>query len=237
MGDEEVGEAEVAAELDEQVHHLGLDRDVERGDRLVEHHELGLEHERPGDGDPLPLPTGELVGIAGERRGRHARPFEGRRHPPQPLRPVAEPMDDEPLLEDRPHRHPGVERAVGILEHDLHPAPERPQRRLRQAPHVVAREPDAPRGRLDEPEEAAAHGRLAAATLPHEAERLAAGDRERHAVDRADGTHRPSEQPAADRKMRLEAGDGQERLRWGGHRGAASGAGGPCSPAKWQRTT
>ena len=39
VGDEEIREAELTLELVEQVDDLRLDRDVERRDRLVEHHQ------------------------------------------------------------------------------------------------------------------------------------------------------------------------------------------------------
>ena len=45
----------------EQVHDAGLDRHVERGHRLVEHEQVGVERERPGDADALALTAGELV--------------------------------------------------------------------------------------------------------------------------------------------------------------------------------
>ena len=67
MGDEEVGEAEVALELREEVDDLGADADVEGGDGLVADDELGPEGEGTGDSDPLALASGELVRIAGAR--------------------------------------------------------------------------------------------------------------------------------------------------------------------------
>ena len=42
--DEEIGEAEPAAQLHEQVQHLRLDRDVERRHRLVADDEIGRAH-------------------------------------------------------------------------------------------------------------------------------------------------------------------------------------------------
>ena len=64
VGDEQVGQPELALELLEQVEDLGLDRDVERGDRLVADDEVRLEHERAGDPDALALAAGELVRVA-----------------------------------------------------------------------------------------------------------------------------------------------------------------------------
>ena len=45
----------------EQVDDAGLDRHVERRHRLVEHEQLRVERERPGDADALALAAGELV--------------------------------------------------------------------------------------------------------------------------------------------------------------------------------
>ena len=59
--DEEVGDAGALLDLDEQVEHPGLGRQVERRDRLVADDELRVEGERPGDCDALPLTAGELA--------------------------------------------------------------------------------------------------------------------------------------------------------------------------------
>ena len=64
VADEQVGEAELLAQLHEQVEHLRLDRDVERRDRLVADEELRLHRERPGDADAGALAAGELVRVA-----------------------------------------------------------------------------------------------------------------------------------------------------------------------------
>ena len=45
------------------VEHLADELRVERRGRLVEEHELGLHGQRPGDGDPLLLPAGELLRV------------------------------------------------------------------------------------------------------------------------------------------------------------------------------
>ena len=76
VGDEDVGEVELLLQLDEQVEHLRLDRDVERGDGLVGDDELRLQHERAGEPDALPLAAAELVRIAVGRLGRHADALE-----------------------------------------------------------------------------------------------------------------------------------------------------------------
>ena len=62
--DEEIGQAELALQVAQQIEHLRLDRDVERGDRLVADDQLRVRRERAGDADALPLAAGELVRIA-----------------------------------------------------------------------------------------------------------------------------------------------------------------------------
>ena len=64
VGDEEVGDAEVALQLDEEVEHLGLDALVQRRHRLVADDELRVGGERAGDRYALELAAGELVGEA-----------------------------------------------------------------------------------------------------------------------------------------------------------------------------
>ena len=55
VGDEEVGQPELALEPLEQVDDLRLDRDVERADGLVGHDQVRVEGERPRHADALPL--------------------------------------------------------------------------------------------------------------------------------------------------------------------------------------
>ena len=66
VGNEEIGKSELFLEVLEKVDYLGLDRDVERGYRLVADDEFGVEGQRARKADPLALPAAELVGIAVE---------------------------------------------------------------------------------------------------------------------------------------------------------------------------
>ena len=64
VGDEQVGQAELALQVVEQVQDLALDRHVERRDGLVADDEVGVDRERPGDADALALAARELVRVA-----------------------------------------------------------------------------------------------------------------------------------------------------------------------------
>src|SRR6185295_4996668 len=77
---------------------------------------------------------------------------------------------------------------------------------------VLALEPDLARRRLDQPQDAAPGGGLAAARFADEAERLAGGDVEAHVIDGVDAIDLAREDPAADREIFDEAVDAQQRL-------------------------
>ena len=70
--DEDIGEVEPRLQVGEQRQDLRLDRDVERGYRLVEDDQLGPGGERAGDADALRLAAGEFVRIAVGELGRGA---------------------------------------------------------------------------------------------------------------------------------------------------------------------
>src|SRR5215213_9462854 len=76
MGDEEIGDVEVTFEIEHQVEHLGADRHVEGGYRLVAHDEAWVDTEGAGDRDPLQLTAGELSRPAAERRRGNPDPLE-----------------------------------------------------------------------------------------------------------------------------------------------------------------
>ena len=96
-------------------------------------------------------------------------------------------MDVERLGDDRADGHARIERGVGVLEDDLHVAAaagaSRPCRARRRSSPIEAA---LARGRLDQPQQQARQGRLAAAGFADDAQRLAGGQRQAHIVDGAD---------------------------------------------------
>ena len=123
VGDEQVGQPELALELLEQVQDLGLDRHVEGRDRLVADDQVGLEDERAGDADALALAAGELVRVA----ARVLRLQTDEVHHPRDLLPplgrAPEAVDPQALADAVADRRPRVEARVRVLEDDLHPPP------------------------------------------------------------------------------------------------------------------
>src|SRR5229473_2372535 len=97
----------------------------------------------------------------------------------------------ERLGEGLPHGHAGIEGAVGVLKHDLHPPPQGAELAWPKRQHVLAVERDAAGVGLDQAEDHAPHRGLAAARFTHEPEGLARPDGERYAVHGPDRRPRP----------------------------------------------
>ena len=118
MGNEQIGQPQIIFQLDQQVDDLGLNRDIQRRDRFVQHQQLGAERQGPGDADPLPLSTGELVGVFLGVTGMETHQFQ------EFLYLVgigaAAFVDDQGLGDDVPRFHAGIERSERVLEDDLH---------------------------------------------------------------------------------------------------------------------
>src|SRR5437762_2559513 len=117
--DEEVRNPSLALQLDEQVEDRGLDRDVERGGRLVAEDEARLACEGPRDRHPLLEAARELVRPDRQVALGQADGVDER----EQLRLGGGAREARELLqrapEDPPHGVPPVERRVRILEDDL----------------------------------------------------------------------------------------------------------------------
>jgi hypothetical protein len=170
MGDEDIGEPELLLEVREEVQHLGLDRHIEGGDRLVGHDQLRPGREGPGDADPLALAAGELVRIAVEVGGGEAHDIEEFGHLAPYLRGVAVPVDVQRLGDDLPCPAPWVQGGVRILEDQLEPGAYRAQPPGAECRDVLPVELDPAAGHIGEPDQAAPQGGLAAAGLADDAQ-------------------------------------------------------------------
>jgi hypothetical protein len=135
--DEHVGESKLALEIFEQIDDPGADRHIQRRYGLVEHEQLGIEHERAGDPDALTLPAGELVR---ETVGVLAIEPDPPHHFCDTLSPpvLPQPVDLQRVGDDRFDGHRRIQRRVRILEHDLHLAAQLPQSLRIERSHIGA---------------------------------------------------------------------------------------------------
>ena len=150
--------------------------------------------------------------VARDRVRRQADDREQLPHARSASRAGRELVGADRLADDAADRVPRVQRRVGILEDHLHPSPQRAQLALVEPRDLLAVEDDPAVDRLVEAEDRPPDGRLAAAGLADEAERLPAPDLERDVVDGADVADVAVEQDAAlDREVDLQPVDLDER--------------------------
>ena len=108
------------------------------------------------------------------------------------------------LADDVARRHARVQRAVGVLEDELHAAVHGAHAAALELRQVLAVEEDLAARGLHQLHDAAGHARLAATALPDQPQRLPPRNAEAHVVD---GLHRPHlllKQPRTDGVMHLK---------------------------------
>src|SRR6266704_2987275 len=106
-------------------------------------------------------------------------------------------VDGEGVADDGADAAAGVEGAVRVLEDHLDLAADRLHGAAGQVGDVAALEVDLARGDRDQPGDAPGQGRLAAAGLADQPERLALAHHQRHPVDRLDLADHAADQPPA----------------------------------------
>ena len=186
VGDEQVGQPHLLLQVLKHVDDLRLDRNVQRGDRLVADDELGVHSQGAGDADALALTAGELVRVAVGVLTVQADALEQGDDLVMALLGVgAQVVDVDALADDVTDGHAGVQARVGVLEHDLHTAAVGQHINgdlflfVKQDLAVVD---DGAVGRLIQAQQGAARRGLAAAGLTDQAQRLALADGKAHVV-------------------------------------------------------
>ena len=128
-----------------------------------QHDEVGLQDEGARDADALALASRELVGVAGRLVGLQAHQVHDLAHPLSALLGRADAVDAQTFADAVPDGRPRIEGCIRILEDDLHPAAEWPERGPRDPGDVHAVELDGAGGRVQEPQQQPPDGGLAAA--------------------------------------------------------------------------
>src|SRR5450631_982709 len=201
MRDEQIRKIVLALQVDQQIDHLGLDRDVERQYRLVANDQAGPERQRASNADALPLPAGELVGII----------FHLVRAEPDLMEQFGDALllfaagrqtvHAERLTDDIASRHARIERGKRVLEDDLHRTPMRTQFGFSEIGDVAAVDPDAAPGWLNEAQDAPRDRRFAATGFADKPERFSDANRKTDAVHRMHGADFAAKDAAAHRVL------------------------------------
>ncbi len=177
MRDEDDGQVALADHAHEEFEDLRLDRDVERGQRLVEYQQIRLDGDRACDGDALTLAAGEFVRIAVAGAGEEADLLEqavGARDASVPVEVL--PVQQQALHDAGAHRGARVQAAIGILEDDLHVRLEGEALAAREGGDVAALEAVGAAVMAGQAGDDIGDGRLAAAGFAEDADHLAAID-------------------------------------------------------------
>ena len=131
--DEQIGKAELLLEVEQQIEHLRLHRNVQRRYRLIGDQQFRLQHQSPRNGDALALAAGKHMRIAPRMFGAQADAGHHRMRLGAPLGLAEVGVDDQRLFENLADGLARVERAIGILEHQLHRAAQSPGIRRHRA--------------------------------------------------------------------------------------------------------
>ncbi len=182
MRDEEVSQVQLLLQVFEHVDDLGLNRDVQRGDRLIADNELGVDSQRTGDADTLLLTAGELVR---EAVGMFRVQADAAEQLVDAVAAVllrgAEVVNIQRLADDFTDRHTRVQGAGRVLEDDLHLAAVRLHgdgNALLLVENRRAAVEDLPGSRFIQTDDGAPEGGFTAAGLTDEAQGLALIDEE-----------------------------------------------------------
>ncbi len=139
MGDEQIRQAQLITQVEQELQQLGLHGDVERAGDFVADDELGVERQRAGDADALTLPAGELMRVAAQHGGVQldsAHDVCGQVLPAGFA--VAQAVHLHDLGQHAADGEPRIERGVRVLEDDLHVTPHRAQLGRAQADQLPA---------------------------------------------------------------------------------------------------
>ncbi|MPL96993.1 hypothetical protein SDC9_43180 [bioreactor metagenome] len=189
VADEDHAKALLPLQVAQQVHHLRLDRDVERRDRLVTDQKRRIGGQRPRDHHALALPARELVRIAPALIG--AQPDRGHQRggAGRALLRRADAVDVERLADLRGDRQPPVKRRERVLPDHLHARPQPAPDRGAEARQGHALEQHRAALRRVKAQQHPPERRLARARLADDAQRLARAQLQADLVDGADLGH------------------------------------------------
>ena len=214
MGDEQIGQAELVLQIQQQIDDLRLHRHIECGHRLIGDNQAGIERERAGNADALALSAAEGMGKTVHIFDGQLHDIEQFAHPLAPLGGVRHAVDQQRLADQIADHHARVERGEGILKHHLQMAAERFQPFAAQRCQIgclaVEREVDLARTGVERAHDAARHGGFAAAAFAHQRQGLSAFHREADIVDRLHMADHLAQQAFADREIFLESLDLQQ---------------------------
>ena len=177
MRDEEIAQAETLLQIQQQVDDLRLHRDVERGHRFVADDEFRLQRQRARDADALALAAGELMRVTVAAGARQSDGLQQLHDAIGPVLARHAAGDIERLGNAVVDPHPRIERAIGILKHELHAAADARQVLFAfLSVDALAEQARCRPGRRDQSDQQPADGRFAGTGFADQAQCLTVAD-------------------------------------------------------------
>jgi len=186
VGDEQVGEAKLLLEVFQQVDHLRLDGDIQRGDGFIADNQRGVQRKGAGHTHPLPLTARKFVRVAVGVSGVEAHEREQFFNTFFRGFAIHDAMHQDRFANDFAHRHAGVEAGIGVLEDHLHLAAHQAQFFAFGLDQVAAFKNHTARGGAVKLQNGASSSGLAAARFANQAQSFAFVDLKRNAIHRMD---------------------------------------------------
>jgi hypothetical protein len=135
-------------------------------------------------------------------------------------------VDDQGLTDNSRNTHARIQGAGGILENDLHLPPKRLEAGAAGGDDICSFKAHLARSGRNQLEDGAAHGGLAAAGLPYQAQGFALSDIEAHAIDRPDMSGDTLQQAGSNREMSVQIHHAHKRSLGCGRSRCGGGSGG-----------
>ena len=221
VGDEDIGEAHLILQLLQEVEDLGLDGDIEGGDRFVGDDEIGLADEGACDADALALAAAEGMGVTAHDLGGEANETEGVGDAILKFCPPGQTHGAQGGADEFQDGHAGVEGGVRVLKDHAHVSAHLVELLVVELGHIDATEvwvaeEDGALGGGDGAQDHATGGCFAAAAFAHEPQSFAFVHLQADIVDGFDVADSALEEAAADWEVLLEIVDLKKRgWRWG----------------------
>ena len=123
----------------QQRQYAGSNRDIEHGDGFIGDQECGIQHDRPCDGNTLPLPTAQFMRIPIDERCRRPQLgiLECRKRSLASLSFSTDAIDQQRLFHRTPDGETRIERPVRVLKDHLHTRTKAPALPLREADDIA----------------------------------------------------------------------------------------------------
>ena len=177
VGDENIGQPHFFLQALEQIQDLGLDRDIQSGNRLIAHNKFGVERQCAGDADTLPPAAVQFVGIGVDQPFCKAHDIHQIGNAAQHLLfCFADMVKFQRLADNLADCFAGVQRRKGILENNLHVPAQQTQVIFSEFCNVPSFKDYFSSGGLNQAEDGAPSGGFSAPGLSHDAKGFAALD-------------------------------------------------------------